>query len=240
MLTLLYITQGNPDIALERLVYRNSGDSEAGDKERVVGYCAMSVSLRSHEKDGSFRLSPAEKKVLLAIARNAIGQKIRNGACTEVDTTGLSPTLISRGTAFVTLKKHGDLRGCVGRLEAAGPLYKTVQSMAVAAATQDYRFPPVEAQEIEGLEIEISVLTPMRKIASIDEIEPGKHGICLVKGGHSGTFLPQVATETGWSREELLGHCARDKAGIGWDGWKDADIYVYEACVFGEHDPDDR
>jgi hypothetical protein len=106
--------------------------------------------------------------------------------------------------------------------------------MAVASATQDSRFNPVVPGELRDIEIEISVLTPMRKIASIEEFQLGKHGIYIRKGMRSGTFLPQVATETGWTREEFLGHCAQDKAGIGWDGWKDADLYVYEALVFGE------
>jgi hypothetical protein len=136
--------------------------------------------------------------------------------------------------AFVTLKKYGNLRGCIGRFDASEPLYQVVQEMAIASSTQDYRFSPVELKEIPELEIEISVLTPMRHISSIDEIELGKHGIYIKKGNRSGTFLPQVATETGWTKEEFLGHCAQDKAGIGWNEWKDAEVYVYEALVFGE------
>jgi AmmeMemoRadiSam system protein A len=108
--------------------------------------------------------------------------------------------------------------------------------MAVAAATQDPRFPPVNLEELADVELEISVLTPMRLVRSIDEIELGKHGVYMRKGGRSGTFLPQVATETGWSKEEFLGHCAEEKAGIGWDGWRDAEIFVYEALVFGENE----
>jgi hypothetical protein len=106
--------------------------------------------------------------------------------------------------------------------------------MAIAAATEDYRFPQVQSGEISNLQIEISALTPMRRISSVDEIELGRHGIYIRKGDRSGTFLPQVATETGWTKEEFLGHCARDKAGLGWDGWRDAEIYVYEANVFSE------
>jgi AmmeMemoRadiSam system protein A len=106
--------------------------------------------------------------------------------------------------------------------------------MAIASSTEDPRFSPVESSEIPELEIEISVLTPMRRISAIDEIELGKHGIYMRKGYRSGTFLPQVATETGWTKEEFLGHCAQDKAGIGWNGWKDAELFVYEALVFGE------
>jgi hypothetical protein len=108
--------------------------------------------------------------------------------------------------------------------------------MAISAAVRDHRFPPVSDEEVGELVIEISVLTPLRRIQSVDEIELGKHGIYIKKGFNSGTFLPQVATETGWTLEEFLGHCARDKAGIGWDGWKDAELYIYEAYVFSEDD----
>jgi hypothetical protein len=112
--------------------------------------------------------------------------------------------------------------------------------MAIASATQDTRFDPVAENEIVRLEIEISVLSPMKKINSIDEIVLGKHGIYIEKGMSAGTFLPQVATETGWNKEEFLGHCARDKAGIGWNGWKDAEIYIYSAEVFSEKEVNGR
>jgi len=136
--------------------------------------------------------------------------------------------------AFVTLKKAGKLRGCLGRFDPSVTLYQTITEMAVAAATRDSRFEPLTTNEIDQVEIEISILTPLRKIESIDEIQPGKHGIYIKKGIFSGTFLPQVATETGWTKEEFLGHCSRDKAGIGWDGWKTAELYTYEAIVFAE------
>ena len=87
---------------------------------------------------------------------------------------------------------------------------------------------------MKDIDIEISVLSPLRKIQSIDEFQLGQHGIYIIKGEHRGTFLPQVAEETGWTKEEFLGHCARDKAGLAWNGWKDAELYVYEAIVFGE------
>jgi AmmeMemoRadiSam system protein A len=106
--------------------------------------------------------------------------------------------------------------------------------MAIAAATQDYRFSPVTYDELKTIDIEISVLSPLKKIASIDEIELGKHGIYIMKGSFGGTFLPQVAAETGWTKEEFLGHCAQDKAGIGWSGWKDADIFIYSATIIKE------
>jgi hypothetical protein len=108
--------------------------------------------------------------------------------------------------------------------------------MAVASSTGDPRFEPVTPAEIDRLKIEISVLTPMRKIKSTEEIVLGKHGIYIQKGSLNGTFLPQVATDTNWTKEEFLGHCARDKANIGWHGWKDADLFIYEALVFKEGD----
>ena len=126
--------------------------------------------------------------------------------------------------------------GCIGRFDAAKPLYKVVQEMAIAASTQDYRFHPVAPEELGKIEIEISVLTPLRKIKSIYEIVMGSNGIYIRKGSSSGTFLPQVATETGWSKEEFLGHCAQDKAGIGLDGWRNAELFVYESLIFDENE----
>ncbi len=106
--------------------------------------------------------------------------------------------------------------------------------MAVASSTRDTRFSPVKSEELGNIKIEISVLTPLKKINSPEEIILGKHGIYMKKGYNSGTFLPQVATSTGWTKEEFLGHCSRDKAGMGWDGWKTAELYTYEAIIFGE------
>ena len=115
-------------------------------------------------------------------------------------------------------------------------MYKVVRDMAISASTKDYRFDPVTTDELKDIEIEISVLTPLKKIDSIDEFELGKQGIYIKKGFSAGTFLPQVAESTGWSKEEFLGHCARDKAGLGWDGWKDAALYTYEAIIIEEND----
>jgi hypothetical protein len=111
-----------------------------------------------------------------------------------------------------------------------------VQQMAVAAATQDYRFETVTLQELDSIDIEISVLTPLQKITDVNKIRLGIDGVYIRKGNRSGTFLPQVATDTGWNLEEFMGHCARDKAGIGWEGWKekDCEIFIYQAIIFGE------
>lgn len=231
VLTLLYLTEGTDDV-FTQVEYRNSGDSGLTDKRQVVGYWAIAVSQK--KKSGGFNLDQRDRSLLLSLARSAINNRLGISHEADADPSTFPDALKTPCGAFVTLNEHGDLRGCVGRFDASGPLYKVVQEMAVASATQDYRFQPVRDEEVKDLEIEISVLTPMRKISSIEEFELGKHGIYMKKGFRSGTFLPQVAKETGWSREEFLGHCAQDKAGIGWDGWRDADLYVYEAIVFGE------
>jgi MEMO1 family protein len=234
VLTLLYMTEGNPAVSFTHILYKNSGDTEYGDKGRVVGYNAIAIALTEKKERNEFSINDKEKKELLAIARNTIEQYVIHRKTPEVNESSLPSILKTECGAFVTLKKHGDLRGCIGRFDASEALYKVVQDMAIASSTQDSRFTPVEPKEIPELEIEISVLTPMRRIRSIDEFQLGKHGIYMRKGLRSGTFLPQVAEETGWTTEEFFGHCAQDKAGIGWDGWKDADLYVYEALVFGE------
>ncbi len=234
VLTLLYMTEGNSDIAFTHIQYKNSGDSDYGEKNRVVGYNAIAVSLSEKKVSSEFKLSKKDKKDLLVIARNTVEMYIKDKKKPEINERNFSETIKTNCGAFVTLKKHGELRGCIGRFDASEPLYKVVQEMAIASATQDYRFSPVTLKEIPELEIEISVLTPMRRIKSIDDFELGKHGIYIRKGNRTGTFLPHVAAETGWSKEEFIGHCSRDKAGIGWDGWKDAELYIYEAIVFGE------
>jgi len=236
VMTLLEMTKEMPDVKYHEILYRNSGDAGSAGRDRVVGYHAIAVTLDTKETTGTFILSENEKRELLSIARKTVASYIGKRRAPDTDASSFSPALLTKCGAFVTLKKNGVLRGCIGRFDADEPLYKIVQSMAIASATEDPRFPPVEESELAALDVEISVLTPMRKILSIDDIELGKHGIYVKKGWHSGTFLPQVATETGWSKEEFLGHCAQDKAGIGWDGWRDAEIFVYEALVFAEND----
>ena len=123
-------------------------------------------------------------------------------------------------------------------MQSNAPLYRLISDLVISSAARDYRFNPVANNEIPLIDIEISVLTPMRKIDSIDEIELGRHGIYIRKNMQTGTFLPQVAATTGWTKEEFLGHCAQDKALIGWDGWKNAEIFIYETLTFSELDLD--
>ncbi len=236
VLTLLEMTREMKDVEIIPLQYKNSGDASYADKSQVVGYWSMAVVQQKKNDGTGFNLIDEDKKKLIHIARETIENYIRYNKVPEIDMTGFSPTLKTPTGAFVTLHKEGALRGCIGNFNPDKPLYYVVQDMAISASTQDYRFSKVKVSELKKIDIEISVLTPMEKINSIDEIVLGKHGIYIKKGVNRGTFLPQVATSTGWDLEEFLGHCSQDKAGIGWDGWKDAEIYIYEAMIFEESD----
>lgn len=234
ILTLLDLTEGKPDIKINHIKYMNSGDTNYGDKSKVVGYHAFCFIRETPKEPAGFSLSGEDKKQLLKIARESIVYWLQHKGFMPIEGAKFSDVLKTNCGAFVTLHKNGQLRGCIGRFTADEPLYKIVQEMAVSAATQDYRFDQVEIAEMNHIDLEISVLTPLKRINGIDEFELGKQGIYIRKGSQSGTFLPQVAQSTHWSKEEFLGHCARDKAGIGWDGWKSAELYTYEALVFGE------
>ena len=234
---LLMMMEGRYDLEIRHLDYRNSGDSQYGDKDGVVGYHAFTVvykePVRQEDSESGFALTDQEKAILLETARRSIETAFEGKYWLPSDSQ-LTQTLKAECGAFVTLHLHGRLRGCIGNLVGVRPLYKTVAEMARAAAFEDDRFRPLTREELEQVHIEISVLSPLRQISSPDELVLGRDGVLMVKDGRSGTFLPQVADETGWTREEFLGHCARDKAGIGWNGWKDADLYVYQAEVFDE------
>ncbi len=232
---LLYLTQQDKNIQINHLLYRNSGDSQYGGKEEVVGYHAFTV-VRKKETNtkASFILTEKEKHTLLDIARNSISNKLNHQQESPCAEDELSETLKMKCGAFVTLYKDGHLRGCIGHFGNDTPLYHIIEEMAKAAAFQDPRFMPILLYELENISIEISVLSPLKRIHNINEFDYGKEGIYISKGRLSGTFLPQVAQETNWTKEEFLGHCARDKAGLAWDGWKDAELYTYEAIIFKE------
>ncbi|MDH4180143.1 MAG: AmmeMemoRadiSam system protein A, partial [Armatimonadota bacterium] len=133
----------------------------------------------------------------------------------------------------VTLRERGQLRGCIGSLEPSQPLAETVRDRAILAAAHDSRFPSIRAQELPSLDIEVSVLSPLRRVASADDIDIAKHGVVVRSGGRSGVFLPQVAEETGWNRDELLSHLCRDKAALPADAWKQgAALYVFTVQAF--------
>lgn len=152
------------------------------------------------------------------------------------ETSVINEELLIPFGAFVTLKRDGELRGCIGCFEPKEPLFKVIQTMAIEAATADPRFSPVTAEELPQIKIEISVMTPRRKISDWRDVQLGKHGVVIKKGSLAGTFLPQVATETGWSREEFLSQLCSQKAGLPSDCYKDprTELYVFEAEIFEE------
>ena len=225
IITLMLMLDGR--CQMKHLMYQNSGDIDDYDHSRVVGYHSF-VVLRGEEK--GFSLSDDEKKILKEIAYTSIKDSLDGKPISHL--SSLTPHLSSKCGAFVSLHKQGRLRGCIGHFGEDTPLYEIVAEMARAAAFEDPRFQPVSRGELDDLDIEISVLTPMRRIQSLDEFELHKHGIYIRKGYRSGTFLPQVADEVNWTKEEFVGHCSQDKAGLGWNGWHDAELYVYEAIVF--------
>ena len=224
---------------VKHLLYQNSGDIDNHDHNRVVGYHAFAVigslplapSKRRGDADG-FSLSNEEKQVLKKIAYESIRDSLDGKRIAQPALNFQFSILNSKCGAFVSLHKQGRLRGCIGHFGEDVPLHEIVAKMARAAAFEDPRFMPVTKDELDDIDIEISVLTPMRRIESLDEFQLHKHGIYIKKGYRSGTFLPQVADEVNWTKEEFVSHCAQDKAGIGWDGWRDAELYVYEAIVF--------
>lgn len=215
---------------VEHILYQNSGDIDDHDPSRVVGYHSFAI-LRGEEK--GFSLSDEDKRTLKRIAYESIKERLQDGDLKEIASVAkASSQLSAKCGAFVSLHKQGRLRGCIGHFGEDVPLHEIVAEMARAAAFEDPRFTPVTIDELDELDIEISVLTPMRRIQSLDEFQLHRHGIYIRKGRRSGTFLPQVADEVNWSKEEFVGHCSQDKAGLGWDGWRDAELYVYEAIVF--------
>ena len=183
-----------------------------------------------------FDLNQNEKKYLLKLARKTIEQLFEKNESDNLADSLILRKINIRAGVFVTLTKKGDLRGCIGRMDAQQDIIEVVKKMSVAAATQDARFSKINKKELKNLHIEISVVGPKIKINSIDEYDINRHGIYIQKGALSGTYLPQVAKETLWDKEELLGRCSRDKAGIGWYGWREADLFVYEVVSFGEND----
>ena len=187
------------------------------------------------------RLTPEDQRRILQIARTAIENRlaregpaeprIPEGASAEAG----SAVLREKRGVFVTLHRKGALRGCIGYIQGFKPLVEAVGEMALAAAFGDPRFPPVTAEELPELDVEISVLTPLRRMSELSEITIGEHGLYIVKGPRSGLLLPQVATEYGWDRETFLRHTCL-KAGLPETAWQDpeSEIHLFGAQIFGE------
>ena len=180
-------------------------------------------------------LTAQEQQELLKVARETITSLTGKGSLPRHD-PGEEGLSFQRG-AFVTLHKQGQLRGCIGNFFSEDPLVRTVEEMAICAASQDPRFPPVGPQEVDELDVEISVLSPLREIEDVTEIQVGVHGIYMVNPLGRGVLLPQVATEQGWDRDTFLEHTCL-KAGLGPGCWQDPNtkVMVFTAQIFGEKD----
>ncbi|MCX5846439.1 MAG: AmmeMemoRadiSam system protein B [Deltaproteobacteria bacterium] len=225
--------------------YANSGDVSIGERSRVVGYGAVVLTA---EEDGkgtggtnepsstpaSNSLRSTDKKALLAFARETISRILSTD--TVPLARGFDPNLQQHRGVFVTLKKKGELRGCIGRIIGDEPLCKLVGTMAIQAALNDRRFSPLSADELNDIDIEISVLTPMKQVSGVADIVVGRDGVLLSKEGRSAVFLPQVATEQGWTREEMLDNLCR-KAGLNTGCWKKGSQFsTFQAVAFSEAD----
>jgi len=181
-------------------------------------------------------MSPAAQHRLLQIARQAVEAAVRHEALPRLEAD--DPELKLHRGAFVTLTNAGRLRGCIGEFEATRPVAEIVQRMAVAAATEDPRFltQPITPAELANVKVEISVLSPRKRIENPLDIVLGRDGIFIRRGNRAGTFLPQVATEHHMTKEEFLGTCCSHKMGLPEDAWKDpeTEVFTYTAQVFSE------
>jgi AmmeMemoRadiSam system protein B/AmmeMemoRadiSam system protein A len=223
--------------------YAHSGDASIGEPSRVVGYGAVVLTAEKGKENsmeskkisqapGDSSLRPSGKKALLAFARETLSRFLLTDTLPLA--RGFDPKLQQPQGVFVTLKKKGELRGCIGRIIGDEPLCKLVGTMAIQSALNDRRFRPVTADELGEIDIEISVLTPPKQVSGAKDIVVGRDGVLISKDGRSAVFLPQVATEQGWSREEMLDNLCL-KAGLKAGSWKQgAALSTFQAIVFGE------
>jgi hypothetical protein len=224
-----------------RLLGRTNSNDVTGEKGGYcVGYAAFGfypARTRQETATGgvSGLLDETEQRELLVLARATIESHLRNGSTPALKArTG---RLAEPRGAFVTLHEQGQLRGCIGYIEGIKPLHETIRDMAIAASTEDPRFPPVTEPELKRIDIEITVLTPLERCTDPrHEVIAGAHGIVVKRGSRQGVFLPQVATEAGWDTETLLSQCCAGKAGLPADAWKDktTEVYRFSGQVFGE------
>ena len=223
--------------SVKLLKYANSGDVEIGDKNKVVGYSSFAFYKSDHTSNkefSDFKLTKSEQKHLLKIAKESVQEIVLNNSLNKLSTSEFEDLNQDRG-AFVTLKKGGLLRGCIGYTSAIQPLNLTVRNAAASAAVKDYRFSPVNKDELAELKYEISVLSPFRLVTDINQIMIGTHGLFIKQGDAEGLLLPQVAEEYQWDVDTFLQHTCQ-KAGLHSDAWKskDTDIFKFSAFVFGE------
>lgn len=219
------------------LKYANSGDV-TNDRSRVVGYGALALTkAASAAAAPPFSLTQPERDELLKLARTSVETAVRQRRLYDFNGAGFESLMQERG-AFVTLKEKGELRGCIGYVAPVKPLSYTVRDVAAFAALKDSRFPPVSTGELPQLEYEISVLSPLRRVLDVKQIEVGRHGLVVRRGDNEGLLLPQVPVEQKWDRMTFLAETCR-KAGLPADAWRDerTDIFMFTALVFGDHSP---
>ena len=219
------------------LKYANSGDvSGIGGKKSVVGYGAVAFLKDNNMASDNKILNQGQQQRLLEIAKTTVEDYVKDKKVMDFKIN--DERLNWQEGAFVTIHKNGELRGCIGQIISTGePLWKAVRDMAIAAATEDNRFLPVSVDELRKLDYEISVLSAPEKIGDWRKIEFGKHGVIVKQGRRTGVFLPQVAEETGWSKEEFLSQLCTQKAGLPADCYKDkdAELFIFTAQVFGSN-----
>lgn len=216
------------------LLYKNSGDT-TGETSRVVGYAAIGMYARP-PREAQEQVSAAAGQALVRAARAVISAHL-SGRPDPPSGLGLDayPELARDQGLFVTLRKHGELRGCIGRIENhETPLAQLLPDVALDAALRDPRFPPVSKEELGEITVEASVLTPPTPIRDAGEIVAGRDGVVLTRGDHSGVFLPQVWRETGWTRVEFLRELASQKAGLDPDAWQQAQLLTFQDQAFEE------
>lgn len=206
----------------------NSGDVPGAEKSSVVGYASL-LFCKEAKKEEEFSVSPQNQKALLEIVRKALRAGTEGYRYRPVPPE--DKAMLEKAAVFVTLHEHGRLRGCIGTLVPHRPLYLTVAEYAYAAGFEDPRFQPVTEEELPELDLEVSVLSPLRKIASAEEIVPGKHGVVVTRGRQSGVFLPQVWEQLP-RKEDFLSYLCAEKAGLPPDAWRDANTTLEVFTVF--------
>ncbi|MCM8774457.1 MAG: AmmeMemoRadiSam system protein B, partial [Candidatus Omnitrophica bacterium] len=209
----IYVKEKGGDIIINKY---DTSATATKDSKNVVGYLSA-IGYCLDKKEEKMSLTKEEKLTLLNIARSTLENYLEKKEIPEFKVD--SQRLWEKRGVFVTLKKHGQLRGCIGRTVAETPLYKTVSMVAIDSALNDPRFPPVTLREMKDIEIEISLLTPFERVKSLDEIKVGVHGLLIQKGFYSGLLLPQVPLEYGWDKKTYLEHLCL-KAGLPTDAYK--------------------
>ena len=228
---MMLMADGDESLKMHHLGYCNSGDSPYGGHDQVVGYHAFALCREKENKVQGFHLSEANRQELLDMARKSIEARVSGGSYKPSCTDSM---LNFKTGAFVTLTEHGSLRGCIGLFSYDRPLWQVVCEMAAAAATEDPRFSAVRASELSDIKVEISVLTPLKRIHDISEFDYGRQGIFIRKGSRSGTFLPAGCPGSRLDQRRVPGSLLTRQSRIGWDGWRDAELYTYEAIIIKE------